>query len=212
MALSLNKQKEKKWNDIIKRQSIANGWKFKGWFAYKAIDGFFFEVNFFLAGKTNSIDGSLQFKPLQIDDTFWEIIDLNENKKLPLSFRGSGAFVVRSKDVFDFQLKITGDTLQKDIDNLFGTINNKTDELSSAITSVDSFEQYVERFPNQKSEWFDVDLLIVAYISQKKFDMALSLLDYAKKTRGMCSWNFGDKNFGNDILIQPTVLLEINQL
>jgi len=195
MALSINKQKEKEWNNIIKQRSIANGWRFKEWFAYKTIGGFFFEVNFYSSTNTNSITGSLKFKPLLIDTIFWEIIDLNENKKLPLSFRGNGAFVVGSKDVFDIQLEITGDTLQKNVDNLFGTINNKTDELSSTVTSVDSFEQYVERFPNQRSEWFDVDLLIVSYISQKKFEKALSLLDYAKQTRGMCNWSFDDKDF-----------------
>jgi hypothetical protein len=37
--------------------------------------------------------------------------------------------------------------------------------------------------------------LIVTSIVQKNYEKALSLLDYAKRTRGMCSWGFGDKDF-----------------
>jgi hypothetical protein len=195
MALSLNKQKEKEWDNIIKQEAKANGWKFKGWFAYKAVKDFFYEATFYASGFDNSVYGSLEFKPLIIDDTFWEIADLNDNKKMPLSFRGNGAFVVSSKDVYDYKLKVVQETRKADIKNLLDTINVKVDELSSIITNLDNFVQYVEQHPSKRSEWFDSDLLIVSSIVQKNYAKALSLLNYAKTTRGMCGWGFGDKDF-----------------
>lgn len=35
----------------------------------------------------------VSFKPMSIDPIFWEIVGLPENNKLPLSFRGNGAWV-----------------------------------------------------------------------------------------------------------------------
>jgi hypothetical protein len=195
MALSLNKQKEKVWGNIIKQEVKANGWKFKGWFAYKTVKDFFYEATFYTSGFDNSVYGSLEFKPLIIDDTFWKIVDLNDNKKMPLSFRGNGAFVVSSKDVYDYKLKVAPETLKTDIKSLLEAINVKVSELSSNITNLDNFVQYVEQHPSKRSEWFDSDLLIVSSIVQKNYNKGLSLLNYAKKTRGMCSWGFGDKDF-----------------
>ncbi|GEM_PF-2355527 len=195
MALSLNKQKEKEWNNLIKQESKAKGWNFKGWFAYKKIKEFFYEVTFYTSAFDNSIYSSLEFKPLIIDDIFWEIVDLNDNKKKPLSFRENGAFVISSKVFYDYKLKVFPDTLKADISNLLDTINSKVDDLSSGVNNIDNFIKFVEHNPSQRSEWFDSDLLIVSSIVQKNYNKALSLLDYAKKTRGMCSWGFGDKDF-----------------
>jgi hypothetical protein len=69
------------------------------------------------------------------------------------------------------------------------------DELSSIITNLDNFVQYVEEHPSKRSEWFDSDLLIVSSLVQKNYDKALVLLNYAKKTRRMCGWSFSDKDF-----------------
>jgi hypothetical protein len=195
MRLSINKQKEKDWNKIIKQEAIAKGWKFKGWFAYKPVNGFFYAASFYTSAFDNSISGSLEFKPLVIDDTFWEIVGLTDNRAKPLSFRGNGAFVVNSKDVYDYKLKVVPETLKADICELLDTIGSKVYEISTTIREINSFIEFVEKNPSKRSEWFDSDLLIVSSINQKDYNKALSLLDYAKKTRGMCSWGFGEKDF-----------------
>ena len=195
MALSLNKQKETEWHNIIKQETKIKGWRFTGWFAYNALRGFFYKVTFYTSGSDNSVYGSLEFKPLVIDNTFWESVDLNENKKMPLSFRGNGAFVISSKDVYDYKLVVVPETLKADINSVLDTINSKVEELSRTVADLNDFVQFVEKHPSKRSEWFDSDLLIVSSIVQKNYDKALSLLDYAKKTRGMCSWGFGDKDF-----------------
>ena len=192
MKLSLNKQKEKDWDSLIKEKAKTNGWKFKGWFAYKAVKDFFYEANFYTSGIDNSISGSLEFKPLIIDEVFWEIVDLEDNKKKPLSFRGNGAFVISSKDVFDFTQNVIPENLSNDINILFDKINSEVDKIQSTITDLDKFEKYIDQYPSKRSEWFDSDLLIMTSIVQKNYNKAISLLEYAKKERGMCSWGFDD--------------------
>ena len=195
MGLSINKQKEKDWDSLIKQIAKTNGWKFKGWFAYKAINNFFYEANFYTSGIDNSLMGSLQFKPLIIDEVFWEIVGLADNKKMPLSFRGNGAFVIRSKNVFDFSQKVIPENLSADINKLFIKINNQIDTLQSTVTNVDDFVKYLEQNPDSENDWFDSDLIIMTAIIQKKYDKVLSLLDYAKKEKKVCGFGFGDKDF-----------------
>jgi hypothetical protein len=194
MALSKNKQKEKDWDNVIKQIAKTNGWKFKSWFAYKAINNFFYEVNFYTSGIDNSVIGSLQFKPLIIDEVFWEIVGLADNKNMPLSFRGNGAFVIRSKNVFSFNLKVIPENLYKDITNTFENINSQVDKLQSIVTDLDGFVKYVEQNPDG-DEWFDSNLIIMASIIQKKYDKVLSLLDYAKKEGKNSGFGFGGKDF-----------------
>ena len=195
MTLSINKQKEKDWDSLIKQVAKTNGWKFKSWFAYKEINNFFYEITFYTSGFDNSLRGSLQFKPLIIDEVFWEIVGLGDNKKMPLSFRGNGAFVIRSKNVFDFNQKIIPETLKIDINILFSKINNQVDTLQSTITDLDNFVRYLEQNPDDENEWFDSDLKIMSLIIQKNYDKVFSLLDYAKKEEKVCSFGFGDKDF-----------------
>ncbi|HMI05356.1 MAG TPA: hypothetical protein VK541_22900 [Pedobacter sp.] len=195
MVLSLNKQKEKEWKIIIKEQAKLNGWKFNGWFAYKAIENFFYEITFYTSAYNNSINGSVGFKPLIIDERFWEIVDLNDNKRMPLSFRANGAFVISSKNVYDYNITVIPETLKADVNILLNKINQKVAELSSEITDIEKFINYIEQHPSKKSKWSDIDLLIMSFIVQKKYNKALSLVNVAKKNRGMCSWDFDDKDF-----------------
>jgi hypothetical protein len=54
--------------------------------------------NVFLAGKVtvylnvNRVVASLDAKPMSLDPILWEVLDLPENERLPLSFRATGAF------------------------------------------------------------------------------------------------------------------------
>jgi len=111
---------------------------------------------------------------------------------MPLSFRRNGAFVVCPEDVYDFKLKVVPETLRTDIIKLFDTLNSKVNEFSPNVNNI---VQFIEQNSSKRSEWFDSDLLIVSSIVQKNYNKALSLLDYAKKARGMCSRDFEDKNF-----------------
>ena len=54
----------------------------------------------------NSISGWLGYKPVSIDNVFWDIINEQPNKKMPLSFRAEAAFCVREVNCFDYEFNI----------------------------------------------------------------------------------------------------------
>lgn len=52
---------------------------------------------------------------------------------MPLSFRGNGAFIVNSKNIYDYKLEVNSETLKTDMSNLLETINEKVTWLSSTL-------------------------------------------------------------------------------
>lgn len=68
------KEKEKLWLSKIK-ENKSKDWKFKGWFIFKNLNEFFFSSSFYVSLKENKISGYLGYKPMNIDNIFWDIID-----------------------------------------------------------------------------------------------------------------------------------------
>lgn len=104
------KEKEKLWLSKIK-ENKSKDWKFKGWFIFKNLNQYFFSASFYVSLKEDKISGYLGYKPMNIDDVFWDIIDEQPNKKMPLSFRGNVAFCVRKINFYKFNIEIK-DVLQ----------------------------------------------------------------------------------------------------
>lgn len=76
------------------------GFKSSSYNAFKVDHSFFFDCfvtlnNLALFDNYLEITISLHVKPLQVDEIYWEIFGLDENKKKPLSFRAQGVFVVK---------------------------------------------------------------------------------------------------------------------
>ncbi len=69
------KEKEKLWLKSIKELCKTDGWKFKGYFIYKAVNDLFFSAYFYVSMKENAISGWIGYKSLNIDNIFWDIID-----------------------------------------------------------------------------------------------------------------------------------------
>lgn len=81
-----NKEKEKLIFKNIKLLSKKQLWKFKSYFIFKVVNDFFYESNFYINSKENKISIWLAFKPFSIDNVFWDITDLNNNKKKAIKF------------------------------------------------------------------------------------------------------------------------------
>lgn len=195
MTVSLNKQKEKEWLDLVKEISKKSGWKFNSFLIYKLTNTFLFEASIFVSGKEDLISVWLSFKPYDIDSLFWDIVDLKENKKKPLSFRARGAFTLRATKIINFKKNITLHKPQEDIEDILKVVNDTVNQTQQRVTNIDTFISYIVDKPDRKDNWLDTDLLIVIYISQNNFEEALRLLLDAKERRGMCSYGFGDKDF-----------------
>jgi len=186
-----NKEKEKFWLKKVKELSKYDNWEFKSYFIFKAVNVHFFSSHFYVNGKLNEISGWLDYKPINIDNVFWDIIDEEPNKKMPLSFRGEAAFCVRRINYFDYKIYIK-DLLnpEPEITQLLKTINNKVAEKSGNIKTLDDF-----RTEMLKEEKYNTVGIITSFIEEGQFDKALSKIKEYKANQFSSGFGFGDKDF-----------------
>lgn len=186
------KEKEKLWLSIIKDQSKAQDWKFKGYFIYKAIGDFFFSASFYVSRNENAISGYLDYKPLNIDNVFWDIIDEIPNKTRPLSFRAEAAFCVRELNLFRYEINIANEAYpQAEIDALLKTITTKVNEkLEKIKVSPNNF--YEEMMENEKDNGTGI---VTFLIEHGEFEKALIKIDEYKADKVKSGIGLGQKDF-----------------
>lgn len=186
------KEKEKLWLSTIKDHIKAAGWKFKGYFIYKAIDNFFFLATFYVSRNENAISGYLDYKPLNIDNVFWDIIDEMPNKTKPLSFRAEAAFCVRKLIFFKYEINVANEANpQAEIEALLKTIMTKVNEkLEKIKVSPDIF--YEEMMENKKDNGIGI---VTFLIEQGRLDEALTKIDEYKANEPKFDIRLGYKDF-----------------
>ena len=186
-----NKEKEKFWLKSVKEVSKNYGWSFKGNFIFKTIDEFFFASHFYANGKTNEVFGWSDYKPLNIDNVFWDIINEQANKKMPLSFRGEAVFCVRRIQYFDFRVNIN-DPLnpETEITQLLKTINDNVLIKHSIIKTLDDF-----RTDMLKKEDYNTVGIITSFIEERQFEKALSKIAEYRANKFRCGFGFEGRDF-----------------
>jgi len=86
------KKFKKELDTAIKVKVTGTGWRKKNSSVFKEIDDNFYVADF-IASPGSNVQVRIQTKPMELDPLFWEIFELPENNKQPLSFRAWGAFV-----------------------------------------------------------------------------------------------------------------------
>jgi flagellar biosynthesis chaperone FliJ len=186
-----NKEKEKLFYTTIKAESKHLSWKFKSYFVFKLVDNFFYESNFYFDPKANRIWGWLAFKPYSVDDLFWEIAGMSENKKMPLSFRAEAAFKVTSHTIFEFDTIIDKfEKLEDEIKLLFSKIEN---EILNNATKVSSLEQYVELLDNQDKD--ESVAILTALLQLEQYNITLNKLESYRQKDVSSGFRFGKKDY-----------------
>ncbi len=193
---------EKEITKLFKQEAKKYGYKFKEYFAFKEIDDFFYVIYTFVGRDTPKgnlrIEVLVEFKPMIIDEIFWDITDLKENLKMPLSFRGNGAFTFPPKDIVRMKIYYSDDATEKELIEPIQKNIEKIEKIiqSLKISSLDDFLNYIENHKDKTYEWSDIDLCIGTNIALKKYDTALELCHYAKNNKKSgSSWVFDDKDF-----------------
>ncbi len=72
-----------------------------------------------------------QFKPMWIDDLFWDLIDMSENKNEPESLRSVGAFTVRGAQLFDEEIELNEWSIEELTDKIRNSIKDFNDRICS---------------------------------------------------------------------------------
>jgi|SRR6185437_16958726 hypothetical protein len=78
----------------LKFQAKGSGWKLAYGSLFRAEKDWFVDVLPWLLWQ-RGVRLMLHIKPMAIDPIFWRIVGMQENERLPLSFRASGAWVLR---------------------------------------------------------------------------------------------------------------------
>lgn len=171
-----NKEKVKLLKSRIKALK-SNDWKFKDQCIFQVIDGIFYYAYLLIVPKLNRIDICIYHKPYEIDNIFWDIFDLPDNKKEPLSFRADAVFCIDG--VIEYEWSVI-------IDN----IDNPDQEILKILTTIDGKIKTLTKIKKNNAYYLSLlqnspiiakDFVITYLIADKKYDEALKMIWYCKK-------------------------------
>lgn len=167
------------------RRSVSRKYGFRqsSYINFKVDDGYLFCL-FFLTGEAR-----LTVKPLYSDDLWWDIWGATENKKEPLSLRGTGAYTLSGQVLATYEMKDTTDKskLESQFEQLF---NNATAEITKFIADNPDADLF---YPDESKMEHDPDrlLFLMALIHNNKKDEALAVIREARKNKHRCMFQSG---------------------
>lgn len=197
MASSEKKELEKAAYALVKEIGKKYGWKFNSFFLFKPSDFLLFNITFFYRYNTKTMDGYLSFKPIYIDDTLWDILGYEDNKKRPLSFRVSAAWSQDFTDIRPIKLHTDTEKFSEDIENLLIEAEKDIEKTTSKIKNMQDYIAFLEiEYPTMESIRM-VNGCILGYLTLQEYDKALDLIEKVeeKKGKSSCQWTIGSKTF-----------------
>jgi hypothetical protein len=169
--------------DVRRSVSREYGFRQSSYINFKVDDGYFFCL-FFLTGEAR-----LTVKPLYSDDLWWDILDATDNKKEPLSLRGTGAYTLSGQVLATYEIKDTTDKskLESQFEQLF---NDATAEITKFIADNPDADTF---YPDESKMDHDPDrlLYIIALIHNGREEEALSIIKEARKNKHRCIFQSG---------------------
>lgn len=175
-------------------------------FIYKTQDDFFFKFNASLAYFENEnayeIYGDIKVKPYCLDDLFWEVFEISQNKEKPDSLRANGAYVAPSIRIDFIKIKINSEEKLEEICNeLLSELDRKIELFLKKASDIKSYMQYLEE--NLKYENNEL-LFILLEIEESNYEKALKMIEIelaARKHGGFAAGNKNIYEFARDYCI-----------
>ena len=118
-----SKQIQKIAADVRRSVSRKYGFRQSSSLNFKVDSGYFFCLSFL------TDEARLTVKPLYADDLWWDIWDASENKKEPMSLRGTGVYSLSGQVLATYDIK--GTTDKSKLENQFEQVFN---DATAAIT------------------------------------------------------------------------------
>ena len=150
-------------------------WKSRGWALYKIENKYFFTGQLHI-NPTLFLENSmeiylyLQVKPFIIDEIFWKIFDIEENKKKPVGLRANGDFVIKGPyllfgEKLDYnKIEHTEKNWEKVIIDSINIMDNRVKQFLSEEWAIEKFNEYEEKTSRtgQNKKLIEILLLILA--------------------------------------------------
>lgn len=129
----------------------------------------------------------LRLKPMAIDPIFWDVFDLPENKKEPISFRAWGAFTCTGIPILEGQLEQVGSSTRDVASALLHFCTANSARYREALASC-SYSELVEEHPHQVERGAYAVTLVCSLINEQNYDRARQVArSYATNELSSCS-------------------------
>ena len=178
-----SKQIQKIAADVRRSVSRKYGFRQSSYINFKVDSGYFFCLSFL------TDEARLTVKPLYADDLWWDIWDASENKKEPMSLRGTGVYSLSGQVLATYDIK--GTTDKSKLENQFEQVFN---DATAAITMFIADNPDADLFyPDESKMDHDPDrlLYLMALIHNDKKDDALAIIREARKNKNRCMFQSG---------------------
>lgn len=169
--------------DVRRSVSRKYGFRQSSYINFKVDSGYFFCLSFL------TDEARLTVKPLYADDLWWDIWDASENKKEPMSLRGTGVYSLSGQVLATYDIK--GTTDKSKLENQFEQVFN---DATAAITMFIADNPDADLFyPDESKMDHDPDrlLYLMALIHNDKKDDALAIIREARKNKHRCMFQSG---------------------
>ncbi|MDL2211256.1 hypothetical protein LJB88_00045 [Erysipelotrichaceae bacterium OttesenSCG-928-M19] len=173
----IEKTKKEIYNDLKKRikSSIKEtNFKFRDYLIYFVEDDYIYYSMLYITVKEKGYEilTTVDAKPFEIDNIFWEIFNMPENKDEPASLRAIGAFTILPLEIGEFKLfcdDISADysvEMLEGIKDIIIKFNTRYENDNDAFYKLVDNENYIDR-----------DLVKMLYlIKQEKYQEALDIV------------------------------------
>ena len=178
---------DKEYKKIVAdaRRSVSRKYGFRqsSYINFKVDGGYFFCLYFWRD------EVVLTVKPMYADDLWWDIWEAPENKKEPLSLRGTGAYSLSGQVLATYDIKETTDKskLESQFEQIF---NDATAEITMFIADNPDADLF---YPDESKMEHDPDrlLFLMALIHNDRKDDALEIIREARKNKHRCIFQSG---------------------
>lgn len=169
--------------DVRRSVSRKYGFHQSSYINFKVDGGYFFCLSFL------TDEARLTVKPMYVDDLWWDIWDASENKKEPMSLRGTGAYSLSGQVLATYDIK--GTTDKSKLENQFEQVfNDATAEITMFIADNPDADLF---YPDESKMDHDPDrlLYLMALIHNGKEEIALEIIKDARKNKHRCEFQSG---------------------
>jgi hypothetical protein len=122
---------------------------------------------------------TLQVKPYIIDEVFWEIFELEENKKMPIGLRANGAFVMKGPFLLfenkDFKgIEPTEGNFSEIIIETIKTMNSSIEQFLNDEWRLDNFIEFINNNMDDRGDKKIMEMLLL--IIKKEYKNAYEIV------------------------------------
>lgn len=170
---------DKACRSALKDLVRATSWKKSDYFVFREQEACFFKGSLNVHVNAPRSVARIEAKPMALDPILWEILRLEDNRRMPLSFRGSGAFVCPALPFREQEVELEGDE-PREVAGRFLEACEAGAALALARLRSESFTELVRQHPDQAQRGAYSIALVVSLIHDGNLaEAARVATDYA---------------------------------